>query len=198
MAMQTKHKRRGSTLTLILMLVVLIGLVAAIIFWPVEAKAAAMPTLTEQDDLEETTLVRTGDIAPDFTVKMTTGEKVTLSSLRGKVVLVTFWATWCPPCRQELAHMQEGVIDHFAGSDLVVLPISRGETRATVEAFINKMGYTFPVGLDENKSIYLKYATNYIPRAFVIDKKGKVVYSAAGYDDTIAREINEAISAALR
>lgn len=196
--MQTKHKKRGSNLTLIVMLVVLIGLVAAIIFWPVEAKAAAMPTLTEQDDLEETTLVRTGDIAPDFTVKMTTGQKITLSSLRGKVVLVTFWATWCPPCRQELAHLQEGVIDHFAGSDLVVLPISRGETRATVEAFIDKMGYTFPVGIDENMSIYLKYATNYIPRAFVIDKTGKVVYSVAGYDSTIAGEINDAIAAALR
>ena len=94
--------------------------------------------------------------------------------------------------------MQEGVIDQFAGSDLVVLPISRGETRATVESFIHKMGYTFPVGIDENKSIYLKYATNYIPRAFVIDKKGRVVYNAAGYDEVIAREINEAIVAALR
>lgn len=198
MAIQTKHKKRGSTLTLILMLVVLVGLVVAIIFWPVEAKAAAMPTTTEQEDVEATTLVRTGDIAPDFTVKMTSGDKVTLSSLRGKVVLVTFWATWCPPCRQELAHMQEGVIDQFAGSDLVVLPISRGETRATVESFIHKMGYTFPVGIDENKSIYLKYATNYVPRAFVIDKKGRVVYNAAGYDEVIAREINEAIAAALR
>ena len=198
MAIQTKHKKRGSTLTLILMLVVLVGLVVAIIFWPVEAKAAAMPTTTEQEDVEATTLVSTGDIAPDFTVKMTSGDKITLSSLRGKVVLVTFWATWCPPCRQELAHMQEGVIDQFAGSDLVVLPISRGETRATVESFIHKMGYTFPVGIDENKSIYLKYATNYVPRSFVIDREGKVVYSVAGYDETVAREINEAITNALR
>ena len=68
MAMQTKHKKRGSTLTLILMLIVLLGLVVAIIFWPVEAKASPEPVLTAQDDLEETTLVRTGDIAPDFTV----------------------------------------------------------------------------------------------------------------------------------
>ena len=124
--MQTKHKKRGSTLTLILMLIVLLGLVVAIIFWPVEAKASPEPALTEQDDLEETTLVRTGDIAPDFTVKMTDGRKLTLSALRGKVVLVNFWATWCPPCRQELAHMQTGILDPFAGTDLVVIPISRG------------------------------------------------------------------------
>ena len=94
--------------------------------------------------------------------------------------------------------MQTGILDPFAGTDLVVIPISRGETRATVESFIHKMGYTFPVGIDENKSIYLKYATNYVPRSFVIDREGKVVYSVAGYDETVAREINEAITNALR
>lgn len=197
MATQTKHKKRGSTLTLVIMLIVLIGLVAAIILWPVEAQAAAEPALTEQDDTESTTLIRTGDIAPDFTVKMIDGKKITLSELRGKVVLVTFWATWCPPCREEMSHMQEGVIDHFAGKDLVVLPISRGETRATVEAFVDKMKYTFPVGLDENKAIYSLYATNYVPRSFVIDCEGRVAYYAVGYDEAVGKEINEAITKAL-
>lgn len=197
MATQTKHKKRGSTLTLVIMLIVLIGLVAAIILWPVEAQAAAEPALTEQDDTESTTLIRTGDIAPDFTVKMIDGKKITLSELRGKVVLVTFWATWCPPCREEMSHMQEGVIDHFAGKDLVVLPISRGETRATVEAFVDKMKYTFPVGLDENKAIYSLYATNYVPRSFVIDREGRVAYYAVGYDEAVGKEINEAITKAL-
>lgn len=197
MATQTKHKKRGSTLTLVIMLIVLIGLVAAIILWPVEAQAAAEPALTEQDDTESTTLIRTGDIAPDFTVKMIDGKKITLSELRGKVVLVTFWATWCPPCREEMSHMQEGVIDHFAGKDLVVLPISRGETRATVEAFVDKMKYTFPVGLDENKAIYSLYATNYVPRSFVIDREGRVAYYVVGYDEAVGKEINEAITKAL-
>ncbi len=192
-----KHKKRGSTLTLIIMLLVLVALVVAIIYWPVEAKAADAPMITAQDDINETTLIHAGDEAPDFTVEMLDGSKQTLSALRGKVVLVTFWATWCPPCRQEMAHMQEGVIDHFAGKDLVVIPISRGETRATVESFIKKMGYTFPVGLDHDKSIYLKYATNYVPRSFVIDREGKVVYVAVGYDEVVAEEINAAINASL-
>lgn len=192
-----KHKKRGSTLTLIIMLLVLAALVVAIIYWPVEAKAADAPTITTQDDINETTLIHAGDEAPDFTVEMLDGSKQTLSALRGKVVLVTFWATWCPPCRQEMAHMQEGVIDHFAGKDLVVIPISRGETRATVESFIKKMDYTFPVGLDHDKSIYLKYATNYVPRSFVIDREGKVVYVAVGYDEVVAEEINAAINASL-
>lgn len=197
MAYNTKHKKRGSTLSLVIMLAVLAALVVAIIYWPVEAKAVNMATPTSQDDINETTLVHAGDQAPDFSVEMLDGSKLTLSELRGKVVLVNFWATWCPPCRQEMAHLQKGVIDHFAGKDLVVIPISRGESRETVEAFIQKMGYTFPVGLDLDKSIYLKYATNYVPRSFVIDRDGKVVYVAVGYDEVVAEEINAAISASL-
>ena len=94
--------------------------------------------------------------------------------------------------------MQEGVIDRFAGSDLVVLPISRGEKRETVEKFIEKMGYGFPVGLDINQSIYSKYASNYVPRSVVINREGEVVYVAVGYDEQIAQEIGAAIAESLQ
>lgn len=196
MANKTKHTKRGSTTSLVAMLVLLLALVAAIIFWPVEASANS--AVQQPQDIESTTLIHAGDVAPDFTVEMLDGKKVTLSSLRGKVVLVSFWATWCPPCRQEMAHMQEGVIDRFAGSDLVVLPISRGEKRETVEKFIEKMGYGFPVGLDIDQSIYSKYASNYVPRSVVINREGEVVYVAVGYDEQIAQEIGVAIAESLQ
>ena len=198
MAIKQTYKKRGSTLTLTALLLVLIALVVAIIFWPVEASAPNSSVPTAQDDIEATTLIHAGDIAPDFTVEMLDGSKVTLSELRGKVVLVGFWATWCPPCRLELSHMQKDVIDRFAGKDLVVLPISRGEKRKTVEDYIAKMGYTFPIGLDGDQSIYKKYASNYIPRSFVVGRDGKVVYVAVGYDEQIAKEIDTAISEALK
>ncbi len=196
MANKTKHTKRGSTTSLVAMLVILLALVAAIIFWPVEASANS--AVQQPQDIESTTLIHAGDVAPDFTVEMLDGKKVTLSSLRGKVVLVSFWATWCPPCRQEMSHMQEGVIDRFAGSDLVVLPISRGEKRETVEKFIEKMGYGFPVGLDIDQSIYSKYASNYVPRSVVINREGEVVYVAVGYDEQIAQEIGVAIAESLQ
>lgn len=196
MANKTKHTKRGSTTSLVAMLVLLLALVAAIIFWPVEASANS--AVQQPQDIESTTLIHAGDVAPDFTVEMLDGKRVTLSSLRGKVVLVSFWATWCPPCRQEMAHMQEGVIDRFAGSDLVVLPISRGEKRETVEKFIEKMGYGFPVGLDIDQSIYSKYASNYVPRSVVINREGEVVYVAVGYDEQIAQEIGVAITESLQ
>ena len=193
----TKHKKRGSLLSLVVMLFTLVALVAAILFWPTEATALNSATPTTQDDVASTTLSHEGDIAPDFTVEMLDGSKVTLSSLKGKVVLLSFWATWCPPCRQELSHLQKGVIDTFAGQELVVLPISRGEKRETVEAYIKKMGYKFAIGLDGDQSIYRKYASNYIPRSLVIGKDGKVVYVAVGYDETIAEQTNAAIKEAL-
>ena len=93
MAINTNHKKRGTMPSLIAMLLVLIALVVAILFWPTEASAATGTPATTQDDIAATTLVHAGDAAPDFTVEMLDKQSVTLSSLRGKVVLVNFWAT---------------------------------------------------------------------------------------------------------
>ena len=222
MAFETKYKKRGSNLSLVLMLLVLLGVVAAILLWPgVEEEAVAEETVAvevvepeaepeavepeptaeqqdEQAEVEATTLVKVGQVAPDFSVEMLDGRTIKLSELRGKVVMLCFWATWCPPCRQELAHLQEGVIDQFKGEKLVVLPISRGEKRDVVEKFITDNNYTFGVGLDSDRAIYDLYASNYIPRTFIVNKQGKVVYRTAGYDETIAEEVNAAISQALK
>lgn len=196
MAIRKNHKRRGSALSLTLMLIVLVGLVVAIILWPTELKASTPATTTAQDDLVTTTLIHRGDEAPNFSTELLDGTTVQLKELRGKPVLLIFWATWCPPCRSELAHLQEGVIDVY-GDTITVLPISRGEKRDVVEGYISRMGYTFAVGLDRNQSIYRKYATNYVPRCFVIDSEGKVLYAGVGYDEEIAKEVDAAIKEAL-
>ena len=84
MAIKTNHKKRGSTFSLIFMLVVLIALVAAIIFWPVDgATASSGVYTTAQDDIESTTLIHAGDVAPDFTVEALKGGEVTLSEFKG-------------------------------------------------------------------------------------------------------------------
>lgn len=200
---EKRYKRRGSALMLGIMLVVLLAITAYLIISLPENEAQAaessVATLVEDepDDLAETTLINAGDVAPDFTVEMLDGSKVTLSALQGKPTLLIFWATWCPPCRLELSKLQEHIIDR-CGDKINVLPISRGEERAKVEEYISKMGYTFAVGLDGDQSIYRKYATNYIPRCFVIDAKGKVLYSGVGYDEAIAKEVEQNIEKALR
>ena len=124
-------------------------------------------------------------------VEMFDGTTFTLGSLRGKVVLLNFWATWCGPCREELSRVQKDIIDRFKGNeDFVFLPVSRGETRETVAAFREKMGYTFPMGLDPEQKIYRLYASNYIPRNFLIGKDGKVISATIGYE---APEFDELI-----
>lgn len=109
------------------MLALIAVIIAAILLLPScgsrGGKAAA--------DTESTTLVKAGDKAPDFTVEMFDGTKTSLAELKGKVVLLNFWATWCPPCRQELTRVQKDIIDRFAGRNFVFLPISRGESGKT-------------------------------------------------------------------
>lgn len=170
--------KKKSNKSLWLMLALIVVIVAVIFLLPAGETPKEAETQTES-----TTLVKAGDTAPDFTVELFDGSQVTLSSLRGKVVLLNFWATWCPPCRQELTRVQEDIIDRFAGKPFVFLPVSRGEKRETVAAFREKTGYTFLMGLDSARTVYDRYASNYIPRNFLIDKEGKVVLATVGYDD---------------
>lgn len=146
---------------------------------------------------DTTALVRVGDKAPDFTVEMFDGAEISLEALRGKVVLLNFWATWCPPCREELTHVQKEIIDRFEGRPFVFLPVSRGESREAVAAFREKTGYAFPMGLDSLRTVYERYASNFIPRNFLISPDGKVVFSAVGYDEEEFRELILAIEEAL-
>ena len=137
------------------------------------------PSATEEsDDAASTTRVKSGETAPDFTVAMT--------------------ATWCPPCRMELSRVQEDILDRFAGQEFVFLPVSRGEKPEEVEAFRQENGYTFPMGLDPRKTVYDLYATNYIPRNFLIDREGRVVKTSAGYDEAEFSALIEAVEQAIQ
>ena len=185
------HKK--SNLTLIVMLVLVIILGAFLLLWnPTPAKAQERPTP------EQATIVKDGHKAPDFEVQMFDGSTIKLADLKGKVVLLNFWATWCPPCRAELARVEKDIIERFKGEPFVFIPVSRGEKRETVAAFREKMGYTFPMGLDTESSIYKKYAETYIPRNFLIDKSGKVVKASVGYDEAEFAELIKLIEETIK
>lgn len=173
--------KKKSNKSLWLMLALIAVIIAVLLLLPSCGNRNAKKSA--ETDTESTTLVKAGETAPDFTVELVDGSQLSLKELRGKVVLLNFWATWCPPCRQELTRVQKDIIDRFAGKEFVFLPVSRGEKRETVEAFREKTGYTFPMGLDSARTVYDRYASNYIPRNFLIDKEGKVVLATVGYDE---------------
>lgn len=143
------------------------------------------------------TLVKIGQEVPDFKVKMFDGQTIDVKDLRGKVVLLNFWATWCPPCRQELSRVQKDVIDRFKGKEFVFLPISRQDTYEKIQTFRKQTGHTFPMGMDTDRSIYALFATASIPRNFVIDKQGKIIFMEEGYSEEGFRELISVIEKAL-
>ncbi len=125
---------------------------------------AAMARLEEDDRKRE---------HPEFTLKDLSGKNWTFAELRGKVVLVNFWATWCPPCRKEMPDL-ETLFERFSSKGLVVLGISDEET-AKVEPFIRERKLSFPVLLDPGRKVNEMFIVEGIPKSFVYDREGKLV-----------------------
>lgn len=114
-----------------------------------------------------------GNRALDFTLEDIDGEEVTLSDLRGKIVIVNFWATTCSPCVAEMPHIQ-AVFDDWSDEELVVLAINMGQSAGTVRSFMNNEGFTFPVLLDSGDVVANDYDVRTIPRTFFIDADGVI------------------------
>jgi len=125
---------------------------------------AAMARLEEDDRKRE---------HPQFALKDLSGKTWTFAELRGKVVLVNFWATWCPPCRKEMPDL-ETLYERFNSKGLVVLGISDEET-AKVEPFIRERKVSFPVLLDPGRKVNEMFVVEGIPKSFVYDREGKLV-----------------------
>ncbi|MDK2814667.1 MAG: hypothetical protein PWP18_580, partial [Thermoanaerobacter sp.] len=111
-----------------------------------------------------------GDIAPDFTLKDLDGNTVTLSSLRGKKVILNFWATTCPYCKIEMPALNQFIKSHK--DDTVLLAIDLGESPSKVKQYLEGKGYEFTVLLDTDLSTIYDYQVQFIPMSYFIDKNG--------------------------
>lgn len=128
--------------------------------------------------------------APDLKLTSLAGEQVSLEGLRGSTVLLNTWATWCPPCRDELPAL-EAVARRYADRGLVVVGVNIGESPSAVRSFVDRSGLTFPVWLDPGEASLRAFATISLPSTFLIDPSGLV--RARWFGATCERDLEAAI-----
>ena len=141
---------------------------------------------------EESSVVGVGDVAPDFTVELLGGERVTLSELRGEVVLLVLFSHECPDCKMLMDDMQ-AARDDFDDWGVRILAIERDGSAGDVETYMASHGYDFDVAVDDNRAIYNLYATMYVPRTYLIDSEGIIVHATIEYDASYVARILSAI-----
>lgn len=139
-----------------------------------------------------------GKPAPDFNVRDLAGKETRLSDLKGKVTLVNFWATWCPPCREEVPSMAE-LNRLMAGKPFRMLAISIDQGgKGAVEAFFRQANVSLPAYLDSDGAIGKMYGITGVPETFVIDRKGVIIKKVIGPQEWSAPEVVKFLDDAMR
>ena len=166
----------------------------------VESKAVVAETGTHEPD-SVGYIVRVGDIAPELEMELTDGQKVKLSSLRGKVVMLQFTASWCGVCRKEMPFIEKDIWQkHKENPNFALYGIDRDEPLETVKAFAEKTGVTYPLALDPGADHFAKYADRKagITRNILIDKDGTIVMLTRLYNEeefaSLCKKIDEMLA----
>ena len=142
--------------------------------------------------------VAVGKLAPDFTLSDISGQNTRLSDLKGEVVLVNFWATWCRPCREEIPSMA-ALNRLMAGKPFRMLAICIDQGgKDAVNAFFRESGLTLPVLVDSDGSVGKLYGVTGVPETFVIDKKGVIIKKIIGPLNWSAPEVVNFLTDAMK
>lgn len=119
-------------------------------------------------------------LAPDFTLEDLSGKRISLRSLRGKVIFLNFWATWCIPCRQEMPSMEK-LHRELVGQGLEVVAVNFRESKTEVSKFFDELGLTFTALLDQDGKVFEEYGAWSLPLSYFINRRGEFVGKAIGY-----------------
>lgn len=141
--------------------------------------------------------IRQGDLAPRFTVKTLDGKTLSSDALKGNVVLLDFWATWCSPCVQAIPALEE-IRKKNAGKPFVLVGVSADHERKTLEQFLKKRGIPGPqVWNGVQGDLNRMFRVSSFPTYIILDAEGRIVYRKAGWGSTSGRALDNAVDRAL-
>jgi peroxiredoxin len=145
------------------------------------------------------TLNKVGDKAPEFICTTIDGVTINSKDLVGKVIMVNFFATWCPPCKKELPVLQKNIAEKYANNkDFVLVVLGREHSMDEMKEYAKKTGLLLPFSPDPERKIYSKYASVTIPRNVIIDKKGNISYQAIGFTEEEFKVIEDHVAGLLK
>lgn len=134
--------------------------------------------------------------APDFTLKSRSGENIRLEDMRGQVVMLNFWASWCGPCRQEMPLMDD-LYEQYKDLGFTILAVNVDENREEARRFLDKVPVTYPILYDPESRVSELYDVQAMPTTVMIDRDGNARYLhhgyQSGYEDDYERQIRELV-----
>jgi len=147
---------------------------------------------------DKATLLTKDQIVPLFKFEISKGKTVSISDYKGKIVLINFFATWCGPCRRELPLVQEQIWNkHKDNPKFAMLTFGREHSWDEVLKFGKDLNFSFPLLPDLKRKVFALFASEGIPRSFLVDETGKIIYLTQGFDDIHFTELKNLIDSKL-
>jgi peroxiredoxin len=151
------------------------------------------------NELDKTTLLTKDQSVPTFKFESAKGKIVSINDYKGKIVLVNFFATWCAPCRRELPLIQEQIWNkHKDNPKFAMLTFGREHSWDEVTKFGKNQNLSFPLLPDLKRKVYGLFASESIPRSYLMDKDGKIIFLSLGFDEIHFKELKEMIDSLLK
>ena len=157
-----------------------------------------IPVILIADDAKEGTLTKVGQDVPAFKLTTIDDAKIDIKQLKGTLVLLNFFATWCPPCIAEMPHLEKEIWQKFKKDNFVVIAVGREHSTQELQDFKKKQGLTFPIAPDPKREIFTLFAKQNIPRNYLIDGSGKIIYQSIGYDEKEFKKLIDFIKVQLK
>lgn len=148
---------------------------------------------------DATTYHKVGDKAPAFICRTLDGQTINIARLRGKIILINFFATWCGPCNQELPVLQADIWNKYKNNKkFVLIVLGREHSEQELKDWITKKGFIMPFAADPKREIYSLFAKESIPRNVIIGRDGKIAFQNIGYTEEEFKVLEEKLAELLK